>query len=117
MLIIGNSVDKALVYKDREAFLMYKLDSVVNQEKFLVIKTQIIEFLDMKIDSRAIYLSPRIENSKNQIEMSETLPEPLYIHFRIDKSPGSLNLHDLSSALHFHYLQLQLNQALKVNGP
>ena len=43
------------------------------------------------------HLSPRWKNSKHQIEISGTLPEPSCNQFVIDKNPGSFNLHSSSS--------------------
>ena len=53
----------------------------------------------MKIDSKAMTISlPEEKILKNQIEMSETLLEPWYIHFGIDTGSESLNLHSSSSS-------------------
>ena len=54
MLIIGKSVEETLVYGDAVILLMQELVFVINQEKSLMISTQTIKFLVMKIESKAV---------------------------------------------------------------
>ena len=64
MLSIDKSVEENLVYIDTEILLMKKLDFVINQEKSVMIPTQIIKLEGMKIDSKEKIILKR-ENSKN----------------------------------------------------
>ena len=96
---------------------MQKLDAVINQENFAAIKTQIIELLGMKIDSRAMPISvPEEKTSKIKLKCLE-LYQGYHISILELKSPGPFNLHDSVSAPYFLYFQLQLNQSLKENWP
>ena len=64
MLSIDKSVEENLVYIDTEILLMKKLDVVINQEKSVMIPTQIIKLEGMKIDLKEKIILKR-ENSKN----------------------------------------------------
>ena len=57
MLIIGKSVKETLNLRDRVILLLQGLGYIINQEKSVMIPTQMIEFLSMEIDSKTMTVS------------------------------------------------------------
>ena len=67
MLIIGKSVEETLFYRDKVILLMQELGFCDKSGKLVMIPTQIIAFLDIEIDSKAMTISLTDEKIQKDI--------------------------------------------------
>ena len=120
MLLIGHTIEETLLARDTVIFLLQQLGLALNLKKSVLIPTQRIKFLGVKINSLIMTLSlPEKKVSKVQKQCLELLQKSEVSILELTKLIGLLSSSVqavLPAQINFRHLQQQQIQALKHSG-